>query len=417
MKLKSIFKYFLRGLYYIPFYFIYFFSFLTLRRKKKVTFIEGRRGKFSDNSKYLFLYMSSQDINIECTWITKSITIMKSLKKEGYNAEYCFSLKGIYTLLTSRSIIIDSRIPDILFWFTGRASRINLWHGIGVKKIENDIKNGHIDFLYHARGLKNLIINILMPGIYFNKNLDCVISTSLVFQNIFSSAFNIEKEKVPITGYPRNDIFFKKIKGSHIGVDNYLHNYILLNKKKGKKIILYAPTFRDTDTDTFIKNIFFLLLKIDVFSKRNNIIFIFKPHENLTNLFEKKLAKNINLDNIFFVKSNTDIYPDLCLFDLLITDYSSIFTDFLLLDKPIIFFPYDIEKYKNKDRSFYFDYNKFTPGPKAYDFDQLLIYIEKSISEYDYYKPRRKKIKDLCFYYQDGYSSQRTCNAIFNKYL
>jgi CDP-glycerol glycerophosphotransferase len=109
--------------------------------------------------------------------------------------------------------------------------------------------------------------------------------------------------------------------------------------------------------------------------------------------------------NILCYDAICDIYPALSLFDVLITDYSSIYFDYLLLNRPIIFFPYDYESYIAKDKELLFDYLQITPGPVCKSQDE----VEKALLEIDTYEfaKKRKEISELVFDYHDSDASTR----------
>ena len=112
------------------------------------------------------------------------------------------------------------------------------------------------------------------------------------------------------------------------------------------------------------------------------------------------MRSKITGKNIYFVDPSSDIYPFLKHVDLLITDYSSIYFDFLLLDRPIIFFCFDLEDYLAKNRDMYFEYNKVTPGDKARNYAELKTCIIKALKGQDEYSEERRKIKNIMFNYK-----------------
>ena len=93
--------------------------------------------------------------------------------------------------------------------------------------------------------------------------------------------------------------------------------------------------------------------------------------------------------------------------DILITDYSSVYFDFLLLDRPVIFTPFDIKEYINKDRQLYYDYDKVTPGPRCNNWNEVLIELDKILRGEDGYKKERQQINDYFNKYKDANSSKR----------
>jgi CDP-glycerol glycerophosphotransferase (TagB/SpsB family) len=160
-----------------------------------------------------------------------------------------------------------------------------------------------------------------------------------------------------------------------------------------KKIVLYTPTFRDSEIE------FFDHMKIKLFEQflqKNNILFCIKLHP------KSKFKKNFDAlqsDNIYVIETESDPYIFLKYTDALITDYSSIYFDYLLLNKPILFFCYDFDQYIQNSREMYFDYNEFTPGIKVQTMEELenaLLDIDAFSENYDL-KLKREKIRDIVF--------------------
>jgi CDP-glycerol glycerophosphotransferase (TagB/SpsB family) len=102
--------------------------------------------------------------------------------------------------------------------------------------------------------------------------------------------------------------------------------------------------------------------------------------------------------------------------DALITDYSSIYFDYLLLDRPVLFFPYDLERYREDERGFYFEYEEVTPGPKARTFDELVSRICELLDGYEReraaWRPERDRVAHLCHAFRDGQSARRLIDRL-----
>lgn len=107
-----------------------------------------------------------------------------------------------------------------------------------------------------------------------------------------------------------------------------------------------------------------------------------------------------------------DIYNVLGKYDILITDYSSIYFDYLLTDRPVIFFPFDYEEYVAYDRDLYYDYDLVTPGPKCKTWDEVCEWITRFKEDPSLYKDERAKMKDKFHVYKDGNSSKRVFEEI-----
>ncbi|MHA1380622.1 MAG: CDP-glycerol glycerophosphotransferase family protein [Candidatus Helarchaeota archaeon] len=403
MGFKKIIKY-TKIFFRFPLHLIYIFSCFSPRNKNIWIFGSGAYGdKFADNSKYLFLYVNENHRDkIRSIWISQKKSIVKILKENGYEAYHSNNPKAIFYSLKAKFFIIDifSSTFGLCYWFSGRAKKINLWHGMPLKKIGYDDNKS----IMHCPNLiKRFFFRIFIPWSVEKWNM--VIVTSNLFREIINNALRVNKDKIKITGLPRNDIFFRKIKGSLMGMakNSLIYNDLVRFKKKNSqiKVFFYAPTFRDTDRD-FIEDANLDFGRIDQLLKLYNSFLIVKFHP----LTKIKINK-VNFDKIIFLNSDIDIYPFLSFTDFLITDYSSVYFDFLLRNKPIIFFPFDIKEYQTKDREFYFNYDEFTPGPKAYSFKELIVWMEYFLKGNDEFEKERKKIKNICFEYKDGNSSER----------
>lgn len=368
-------------------------------KSKKMWLMGGWFGqRFADNSRYLFLYLNDnkKKFGIEkIIWITKNKNIFEELKKRGFEVYYTWGLKSIWYHFRSKVHIIDQSSFDINPFFSIRSIRINLWHGFPLKKIGTYMKNNNeSDIKNRLRIIKEkLNINFDSPGIWSKHYL---LATSQFSAKILGNAFNIPKERILIASYPRNDVFFND------NFENYLMDkednilkIVKESKKKNMLILSYFPTFRDNKATYFFgsKNEDELSNFFD-FLEEENILLISKFH------FAGE--KNYKISNYSNIVINLSPEMDICFIlkytDILITDYSSIYFDFLLCNKPIIFYPYDLEYYKNKDRGLIFDYDKFTPGPKAYNLNQLkkiIMEVIKNNKEHlDIYEPARKELND-----------------------
>lgn len=396
---KQFIKY-IRIFLRVPLHFFYFLSYFSLRNKKIWIFGSGPTGNhFADNAKHFFLYTANTfPDKVRSIWISQNKGVVKDLRKKGYEAYLGYSPKALFYSLRAKYFIIDlfSSTFGFSYWFSGGGKKINLWHGMPLKKIGYEDSKS---IIYNPKWFKRLIFRIFIP--WSVEKYDILVSTSSFFKEIFIKSFRVNKERVLIAGHPRNDVFFKKNKGCLTGKEwkTYLDLLKIKKKKPEGKIIVYMPTYRDTNRNFSLN---FDLKKINDFLSFYNSFLLLKPHP-----FTEIRNKHNDFKKIITLDPTTDIYPILALTDILITDYSSIYFDFLLLDKPIIFFPYDLKRYLSKDRELYFDYNKFTPGPKANNCNELLEWIKYFLEGNDEFAKEREKIKNICFKYKDGHSSER----------
>ena len=170
------------------------------------------------------------------------------------------------------------------------------------------------------------------------------------------------------------------------------------------KKILYAPTFRNSMASPFARDILDLD-RMDSFAEEKNCLFVLKLHPLMEGLLDDD-----RYQNILFHAPLADIYPALSLFDVLITDYSSIYFDFLLLDRPIIFFPYDYDAYLREDRALLFAYQQMAPGVICSCQQQVEQALLRTDSKT--FSKQRKKVQELVFDEPDGKASQRIWQAV-----
>ena len=374
---------------------------ITPRRRKNWIFGSGVGINFSDNAKYFFLYCSSKK-EINSYWITKNKILAESLRNNGLNSYYKYSIMGIWLCISSKVYIYDSRTSCINHFTSKGAYKVNLWHGSPLKTIDRDItlKNNAFYIGNHTWGIKRYLVRMIMPEWFVVPDL--MIAPSEKIKGYFHSAFG--SKKIEVTGYPRNDIISKPIfTNKHTEFEQNIIDSI-----SSKKIILYAPTFRDTNR--FEREIPIDWLRLNYLLKNNDTTFLIKLHRHDYSTAMKEQHSNIKV-----LDTETDMYPIFTKVDLLITDYSSIFFDFLITDKPILFFPYDKEDYLSLDRSMYDDYDSVTPGQKVYDFkafyEKLELFfkqpeaLKESILNYDLIKKMYNK-------YNDKNNSKRTYKFI-----
>ncbi|MEN8123382.1 MAG: CDP-glycerol glycerophosphotransferase family protein, partial [Bacteroidota bacterium] len=371
---------------------LYFLSFFIPKNEKLWVF-GGLLGEgYNDNSKYFFEHLYKTKKDVEAVWITQNSDIVSQLREKGYKSYLGYSFKGCWIVMRAGAAVIShSRVRDLKpFTITSKVKFIQLWHGIPLKKIEFDDK-----VFFNKQSFVNqtgfFVMKILVPG--FRRRFDMMIASSQEDRDNFSSAFQLGKHKIKITGYPRNDeIIASANRKSDTGT---------------AKKILYVPTFRGVEKSDF--NLFdkyhFDSQSINEFLKERKIFLYIKLHPY--NKPSQNFFKKIKLcSNLVFYEEN-DIYNSLGAFDMLITDYSSIYFDYLLLNRPVIFTPFDYDEYVKKDREFYYKYDEVTPGPKARNWDDVVKYVSMFFDNPDEYNDFRKAIADKFHFYKDSDSSER----------
>jgi len=394
----------LRYICYIPLLPVYYISLIIPRNKKLWIFGSWFGRKFADNSKYLFLYAKRNHPEIRVIWLTHSQKVIKKLKASGYEVYKTYSIKGFWYSMRAGCVIFSSGVSDVNKFVIDKAKRVQLWHGVPLKKLCYDNK------LHYGKLYKNLkkLKNTILPFMAKIKNYNLCIALSEEGKINISSAFRLDKHRISIAGHPRNDALFDPIWLIH-NKCNFLCT--IRNKVNFKYVFTYVPTWRKNNkVDLFSKYNF----QISILSKileRLNAIFIAKAH-HATHQFN--LSNNIDISQrIYFLSDDEmpDIYPLLKETDILITDYSSVYVDYLLLNRPIIFAPFDINEYLSEDREFYYDYNEITPGPKAKDWPEVFKIMQDVIKE-DSWKRQRESVCKRLNKFTDNKNSERVFNTI-----
>ncbi|MCE7697904.1 MAG: CDP-glycerol glycerophosphotransferase family protein [Methanobacterium paludis] len=161
--------------------------------------------KYADNSKYLFEYVNENRPEIRAVWLTKNKEAMKLIKEKGYEVYLKNSIKGYGLSFKAGTGILSNSINDVIPYTCGRMKIIQLWHGSPLKKIMMDNTKTHL--------FQNKLILNLFPFFKKDYTAKMYIAPSEEVKNRIVSAFRVTDQKVKITGYPRNDVFFLDKRG------------------------------------------------------------------------------------------------------------------------------------------------------------------------------------------------------------
>lgn len=333
-------------------------------KREKLVFIS--KDNITSNNKALYLYCIKN--NIKTIMLTDNNEQLNGLSKLNLPAKKLDSKEGDFEIACAKYIIFDQGDFTYLPKLHETQKTVQLWHGVGLKKMA---KNTNIEY-------------------------DYFISTShwtndTNFKNIF-----LAKEFLNC-GYPRNDVFFKdEAELDLLFCDGFIYDIV---KKTDKKVVVFMPTHKESGFE-----LGFDLGEMDTFLGKNNTMMILKLHPFVLKFYNQNKTKK-EYKNIFFHNANGDIYPILKYTHLLISDYSSIVYDYILLDKPIVFFIHDKDIY-NQNMQFLFDYDKFSPGDKAKTQKELENAIIKNL-QHDGFQAERQKVKEMFFDFYDGDSCKR----------
>lgn len=401
---------------------IYWFSFLVPRNKNIWLFGSTFGRRFADNPRYFYLYLCAHpEEGIRPIWISHNRKVIELLNENDmncnhendstrYEAYYYKSFKGIWYCLRGGIYIFDNYSKDINFWTSGGAVKFNLWHGTGNKKANHD---NLFDKVRHPRNLWERFTTF-PRRLSDEKPHHYTLATSEPLAVISMSVFHAPYSQMVIDGYPRNDAMLSTAGHTEAYLDfmrimtpmeKEICTQVLLWKEDGYRIDFYMPTFRDSEVD------FFKVMDLEKFNKfleEHKIIFIVKLHP------KSKLRREfagIEYSNIHNIDGENDPYTFMGYVDMLTADYSSVYSDFMLLDRPVVAFHYDYEKYHGSTRDEYVPFDEYMPERRATTMEGLMAATLEVLAE-DTHKEQRKRSRDRMFQYQDAGAAVRLAQKV-----
>jgi len=363
---------------------------LPPKRRDWIAVIGRESGAFVDNTKYFYIDAVTDETNgLRVVHITESREVAKAIAGEGGEAQVYPSLRTAWFLMRCGTAVVDS-----VEWYKRarrfllvRARLVQLWHGVGFKRIELDKWRNEADGKKFLSGKWILRLRMIRRYLYGRSPMyDAVATTSAFYRdNVFSTAFR--SRHFPVTGYSRN-AFANKHPLAWINVDAGIRDKLVTWAGSGRKPIFLAPTFRDSRA-TPLGLDDGKLATLDEFCDEHGFEFVFKFHP-----YERG-ASRIDGRHLHVADPRSDAYPLLPSMHALVTDYSSIYMDFLLLDRPVMFLTPDLEQYVSSDRGIQFDFESMTPGPKFRTWDELLAGLLQP--EPREWRNRRHQLASLAF--------------------
>lgn len=356
---------------------------------------------FSDNSRVLFEYMQKNGYadKYRFVWIVnnpeKFIDTVSKYKNTVFirkNDEYAYTSKEALTNLLDAHYYFGTHVRQRRLRKAGSGQTIvNLWHGCGFKDTQHMPWNDAFDFM-------------IVPG--------------EVFIDTKSKFFGCDKSMILPLGYPRYDLFLNRSNKIEAFADSF-------RKNSDSKLIIWMPTFRKTNKNKYpeekIDYKFQLpvlqsqedLLRLDSICIEKNVVMLIKKHQYQKdfNIDTDKLKNIIFIDDSTFVEKNIQMYEFLPQTNALISDYSSVSIDYLLIDNPIGFTLDDYESYKTT-RGFVFEEPRdYMPGTHIYNFDELSAFIADIADGKDVYASERAEVRKCTNKYDKDF-----CKRILEKF-
>lgn len=321
---------------------------------------------------YETVFISTNDLKLDFSGF---VPLVKScLKAAGF-----FTFKAAALARSKYVFLNDNFMPMASLKFSKKAVITQLWHAEGAFKkfglsapLTDDVRERE------KKGASKLTY---------------VVCTSESVAPVYAEAFGVESEKVLPLGSPRIDSLLSEKDTAEIRAE-FDKNH---PECKGKKLVLYAPTFRDSPEKDSA-----LLDRIDVQAFNREF-----PDSRLLTKLHPQINSAKPLEGATDVTKGHDIGDLTLICDAVITDYSSVCMDFALLSKPCIFFAFDLDEYE-VERSFYFDYKSYVPGPVAESFDEVIAALKNP----EGYSDKLDGFVKFNFDYTDCNNTERIFNRI-----
>ena len=350
------------------------FLYLIPRNKHLIVFEAWAGTKYDDNARVLFEHFLANRPELKCVWHSSSSALTEQMHRKGLPVVDINSLRGWWDICRAK-YIVHTDSPADYGWplFTSGATLVNLWHGVGPKRFGMDIRPGQTPFGHFLERVEKSFAR----KFYF--------STSDAISERYVRVFDTDMSHILCLGQARNDLFYSP------------HENPVRERYPGKRIVVYMPTFREEgkvylpmDLDRLLN-----LPAIEALCRRHGLVFLVKFHQwtqgHLSSAYEHIIELKDNSLRVQMLLDATDI---------LITDYSSCFVDHLLLDRPQVFYAYDLDHYMAHERNLYGDFRSDASGRICEDSDALLDELERLAQGHDDYAVKRKKVRD--FYYNPG---------------
>lgn len=368
---------FLRKLIILFLHLVSFLNRCIPKNENAILFYDGTNKSLIDNSEALLIYLKENNY-LEKYKVYVSLPANKKNRIQGVRVVGAVS--GVLRFLRSKYVFYS--FGDMRIKPSSKQVVVNFWHGMPFKRIGK---------LSNDKEYQEEVLN----------SFTYVVSTSEFFTPFMAKAFDVDESRVLINGNCRCDFMLKK---------SFVADKVFPDVNQYKRKIIWMPTFRQSTNGRFNDSIGFQsdtglpvitdqkrLDNLNSFCEENDILLVIKAHRAMSvNMTDKKNVRLVYDEDL--QNSQVHLYEFVKDFDALITDYSSIFFDFLLLDKPICFTIDDIENYKNGRGFIVEDPISYMPGDKVKTYDQFLAFLSDMFAGVDPYHEKREEMKNLFNY-------------------
>nr|QRZ18444.1 CDP-glycerol glycerophosphotransferase family protein [Virgibacillus sp. AGTR] len=364
--------------------------------KKNLIVFESFLGKqYSDNPRAIYERLLDSDLDYKMYWIFDR-RYKDAFQIENIKTVRRMSLKWVYLMARAEFWVSNSRLP---LWIPKpkHTKYLQTWHGTPLKRLAADMEEVHMPGTNTTKYKENFLKE--------SSKWDFLVSANAYSTEIFKRAFQFDREIIE-SGYPRNDFLINA--NNQESINNIKE---IANLPLDKKIILYAPTWRDNQFYAKGRYKFDLQMDFDQLKKRfsKDYIILLRLHYLVAEKLDLKGYEGF----IYDFSKHEDIRELYLIADLLITDYSSVFFDYANLKRPMLFYVYDIEEYRDNLRGFYFDFELKAPGPLVKTTEEIIKEISQLEENGFIPSATTEEFYQKFCYLEDGEASKRVIEKVF----
>ncbi|MFB7515078.1 CDP-glycerol glycerophosphotransferase family protein [Streptomyces sp. NPDC056144] len=356
--------------------------------RDQVLYISYNGKQYSDSPRALHEELLRRGSKVEHLWVVRDgqVELPDTLKAVRFQGADWYE-----ALARAKYIVTNAHLPH---WIKRREGQVivQAWHGTMLKKIGLDIDAPQFDPNYHERLVQEAASwNILVSS---NRFSTPILKRAMGYDGLIAEI-----------GYPRNDYLYAEDRDERAAAVKEK-----LGLPKGKKVVLYAPTWRDDLSHS--RGQFKFDLRVDLEDARRKLgddhVFLVRRHSNIVDL-----VPGAGNGFVFDVSEYPDIADLYLAADIMITDYSSVMFDYAHLRRPMMFFTYDLEHYRDRLRGFYFDFEEDAPGPLIETSEELIQAILDSDRVAVEYQEKYDRFHHNFCDLDDGHASERLADLMF----
>lgn len=365
---------------------------LIPKDKNLILFNSWFGDKYADNCKYVYEYLLGNS-NYKVYWLTKNIEVFNKLKSEGKPVLKYNSLSAKWKQVRCAAACSSTQLSDFNQWFLSRSILLDLNHGYPFKTSE-ELNTSKESQKIHSIMLKFLRYYAVMPSEFCRNHYDVL---------------PISVDRIFVSDFARNDVYFdaKLREGINTSVETI---------KSGRRALVYMPTHRNAGASIMDMHTLLPLNEIEHFCEENGWEFIIKKHYYHRGEEEdfSKFKHIHDITNDLSIDSQVILYQA----DVLISDYSSSYIDFLLLDRPLIFYHYDLNYFLEHERNIIIPFDKLDFCPRALTKEDLFVEIKDiCTSSIDKYAQKRHQFTPTYFENQKNSDGRKKTKAILDRLI